>query len=274
MATNGFGTTTTANVCNLCARILPKPEKLTKDHVPIKSAHPFFRLYKQSLIRRFGDTVDKKPRRIEQKGVIFETICANCNNDILGSKYDPAITQFMKDVECIANLKLITVSATVEVEVRPLPLAKALLGHLMAARGATSESNYDRIWRHTVLDPALPIPKNVHIYYWFYPYPDYINVFRDVAVRTELTDGTLAMRPCSLVSCFPIGFLVSDLASYEGLLELTGRRDLTIADQVTIPLRLTDDFGPFWPLQINGEIRFLSGQSGMGSVSAELKELI
>lgn len=253
-------------ICNVCN--LPKA-KLTRDHVPAKGAHPFFHLYQQPFTRLMTEQPALRGRQIKQNGVLFERACSDCNCGLIRHHYDPAFINFIEGADRVASSEMLIFFNTVELEVKPVAVVKGILGHLMSARDNVAESNLDKLWRATVLNPELPIPPEIHVYYWYYPYPNLMNVFRDLVVKIPGVHGRLTVPLCSFVSCFPIAFVVTDQPYFAGLLELTSRRQLTLNDTIRIPLRLDDDFGPYWPVKTDHGTFALYGASGSASVSAE-----
>ena len=79
--------------CNICGTYGP----LTLDHTPPKGAVTIRPVRLRSVV---GELADSKPElpasRVLQNGVRYRSLCANCNNSILGAKYDPSYIDFVK----------------------------------------------------------------------------------------------------------------------------------------------------------------------------------
>lgn len=73
--------------CNICG----KESHLTWDHVPPKSC------YNNGPIKYnpfFKGIPNEKYEGEFQSGIRFRSLCENCNNNLLGAKYDPELNKF------------------------------------------------------------------------------------------------------------------------------------------------------------------------------------
>src|SRR5690242_7223482 len=82
-------------VCVICGNIEP----FTEDHFPIKAVVPAEPIEIISLGEYLNSELASKakPRRGFQAPT-FPSICAYCNNELLGARYDPVLANFAKDV--------------------------------------------------------------------------------------------------------------------------------------------------------------------------------
>jgi len=114
---------------------------LTWDHVPPKSCL-------NDMPVRFNHFLDGVPRynqysKISQNGIRFRTICAHCNNELLGRIYDPALCDFTKNVVAYITETLNT-ARTVEDRLIAIPnryfdvqinkMVRSICGHILAAK--------------------------------------------------------------------------------------------------------------------------------------------
>jgi hypothetical protein len=134
----------------------------------------------------------------------------------------------------------------------------------VAAKAELDEVVFDRTVRDFIFGPELPVPQEMHIFYWIYPYPTQV-VLRDVAMPKRRGDFSAFMF-CHLLKYFPIAFLVTDADAYEGLPELTRHRDAASDDIVGIPVPLRNARDHLWPeAPAKGNVLF-GGQAMQSSV--------
>ncbi|PHV61913.1 hypothetical protein [Cyanobacterium aponinum] len=247
--------------CNICEQ---KHDKLSADHVPLKSCPPKKeRFISQLRYKLLGDSSFQL--RISQSGVKYETICNQCNNN-LGSKYDWALVDLSKKIESLTNSNII-LPDSFEIECYPNAIIRSVLGHLLAAKTITDKSIIDSLIRPCILDESIPIDKNIHVFYWIYPY-DKIIILRDVgmpSIRNKLTSEICIF---SIIKFFPIAFLVTyQLDKYENLQNLYQFNNLSIKDKANLQINLKNIKKATWPEECIGFENFLLiGQSFDDSV--------
>jgi len=253
------------NRCNLCF----EESKLTWDHVPPKGSITLQPVIQKTILEHFTEGQGKFIRpSLSQNGVKYKTICSRCNSDWLGSKYDPSLVSFSKDVGMFLKSNLVF-PKKVEIRAKPGAIMRALIGHLIAAKTEIDEVTVDKDLRIPFFDVNEMIPEKYHIFYWVYPY-HIITVIRDILMpvdRKNLSNTGVY----SLLKYFPLGFMLTDQPYYEGLQELTRFRDLSWDSEVDIPVYL-DNVKPYdWPNNVgNGNIVF-GGASFLSSVIARPK---
>ena len=147
--------------------------KLTKDHVPPKGCNNNGKIILKELFA--GENCQG---RNFQAGVHFNTICRNCNTELLGSKYDPELVKLSKEINNLAlavNRGAIILPSNVLVFLKPQKIARAIIGHFIAAHsckeardGIVSSPFMDAL-RHYFLNEDEFLPKDVDIYFWVYP---------------------------------------------------------------------------------------------------------
>ncbi len=219
--------------CNICGKF----GKLTRDHVPPKGSADLrdvnIQSYTDMILGAKSATVnpsdpnalvaDFSHRRVSQNGLKFRTICADCNNNLLGSRYDPEIIRVSEAVRTFvrpyADCGIIP-PETVRVSVRTHYLLRGIIGHLLAAiefpnrnkpYDTFGKSVYDSLRRY-VLDESLPLPSCVTVYYWTYPYKDQL-VIKSLCV-CEQRKGECVIG--DLLKFFPLAYFIA----FEGELKL------------------------------------------------------
>lgn len=150
--------------CNICGMDGP----LTEDHTPPKGCVKPTAMDLQHVTARLG--ADKAIKTKAHDGVKYRTLCARCNNALLGGRYDPVLIDFTRNVTDLLSSQLLLPGA-LAVPTKPALLMRAIWGHLAAVgvdryrKGPRTEE-----WRDFFLDDSLPVPAGVNFYYWIYPY--------------------------------------------------------------------------------------------------------
>ena len=205
----------------------------------------------------------QKPE-ISYDGLKFRTICADCNS-LIGSQYDPALNEFAITVGNFLKSSL-EFPEVLHVEIRPTAVARAVLGHLLAARLSEIDTFYDSDIRSLIFDPEIPLPDSLSVFYWVHPYAQQI-VLRDALMPKKRGDFSDFQR-IGILKYFPLGFLVTNISEYEGLNALTQWRNEPASTVVKVPIRLKHIRDAFWPeAPTPGNFLFF-GQEGLESIRA------
>ena len=115
------------STCNICGNL----STLTWDHVPPKNSFNCFPIkYNPLLIVQAKDEIVKEAT--SQNGVKFRTICSQCNNELLGKEYDPAMKQYSEFLRKYL-IEEIDVPEELTVKIKINRLCRAICGHLIAA---------------------------------------------------------------------------------------------------------------------------------------------
>jgi hypothetical protein len=162
-----------ARQCRLCL----KSRKLTGDHIPPRGCLEF----EQLEVRRMDNILRKgwvdAESYVAHKGISFKTLCEDCN-EMLGTMFDPALIEFSGSVRLYGKSKL-RPPWPIIIDARPMAIARSVLGHLLAAKEVPDESLMDEKVRNFVVDPSAPLPSDLNIFYWFYPFAMQV-VWRDI----------------------------------------------------------------------------------------------
>jgi hypothetical protein len=226
--------------CNICGVEGP----LTWDHVPPKGGIELEPVEISRVCAEFVSSLSIEKPEFSHDGLKFRTLCARCNNKRLGTKFDPALNEFALAVGRILRTNL-TLPPLLHVDAHPNAVARAVLGHLVAARLSLNPGLFDPIVRDLILDEARPIPISINVFYWIYPYAQQI-VLRDAlmpTVRGQYSD----LQRFGVLKYFPIAFLVTSANAYEGLASLTLWRNEPVGFQTQLEIDIRGARDPYWP---------------------------
>ena len=133
------------------------------------------------VLRTFPDRYTNNaagPKTFYQGGTHFRTLCEKCNSGHLGTEYDPELVKLCNQIRILAEAvrrKEIALPSDVLVFVKPQRIARAIVGHILAANaveeakdGLVSAPLPDALRRY-FLDDASVLPREVDMYFWVYP---------------------------------------------------------------------------------------------------------
>ena len=143
-------------------------------------------------VRRVADAldrdVDKQPPRAGHTAVTFPTLCAQCNNDELGAIHDPALARFANAFSTWIRGALdlyLTLPHVATVEYQPALVARAVIGHLLAAepdrelRREPLNDAFTVAMRRYFLSDAIALPAQFRLYVWSHPFSETV-IARDI----------------------------------------------------------------------------------------------
>jgi len=207
-----------------------------------------------------------RPRQ-DQNGVIYETICNPCNNH-LGDKYDHALIDFSHSIETFVKSKLY-LPDSFEVECQPNALMRSILGHILAAKTFTDRlSKIDSLIRPCVLDPSIPIPNDIHIFYWLHPYEQSV-ILRDVGMPDVRDNpwGHEKFTIFNIIKFYPLAFLIShQLPSYDNLPSLHLFNPISFTDRTSVKINLLATRESSFPESLSDGNFLMLGRSEKDSV--------
>jgi len=247
--------------CNICDTHGP----LTVDHVPPKGTLgipqvDLFHITDMLSVER----ADKVKRRHMQSGVNFRSLCARCNNGLLGARYDPALISFTNAVHTYLKSSL-SLPEVVSVSVTPGLVARAVLGHLFAIglerRGKTPL--LDAAVRF-FLDEAEAMPDGLDIYYWVHPHKHQVQI-RDAGLVTFKSKPIVFW----CLKYFPLGFMVTWGVDDRRRLKLPNLRDFMLNagnHPADVPLPLRSLPNAHWPEAPADDGAVLYGNDAVGAV--------
>lgn len=247
--------------CNLCGKL----RKLSWDHIPPQGGIQLQPVEIDRVVAAFSSGLQSPKPEISADGLKFRTICSPCNA-LLGTRYDPVLNDFAKTLGRFLSTEL-TLPRIVHVPTRPTALARAVLAHLLAARLSETEAFFDPLIRPLVTDEESAIPSEISVLYWVHPYAQQI-VMRDCLMPLRRGTANAGFQRFGLLKYFPVAFMVTDAASYEGLDALTLWRNEPSSSELSIPVDLTTRRDPYWPEAPTPGNFLFGGEEMMQSVRA------
>lgn len=211
--------------CNICG----EHAQLTDDHVPPQAATAQQKRSVRILTLPEHLDIERDTRvfsRRSQNGLKFRTLCRTCNGDLLGAKYDPELAAFSRDVGKIVSAEHLHLPPRIAVEVHLGRLARAVVGHLLAAEVREDMSNEPRggpfvsAMRDYFLDEDAPWPKSMHLFFWPTPI-SWQAVFRGVGI-TRLFREPGCFTIGDFLKYWPVGFWLT--CDADPAMALRGRR--------------------------------------------------
>ncbi len=225
--------------CNICGSF----RKLTWDHVPPKST-----LLEPDTISNTifgGMPTESKHLKHYQSGIKYRTVCAECNNVVLGQNdnaYKEFILEVRKRLKDYSRLYLDTGKGqnTIIVKTKINRVLRSICGHFLSMKEFYDCENVtDNQLRKYVLDTGSKLTsfEAINLFCWFYPYPTVSN-FRDILV----TGGQAFSHPkgfISGISSYPLGYLLSSIDESECCVDNLGAYSTpNIDEEVQICLHL------------------------------------
>lgn len=201
--------------CNICC----SQGQLTRDHVPPKGMLTLSDLEVRSLIDSIGGRRDPNEKpihpRIIQGGIKFRSLCAGCNSELLGKEYDPSLIEAAQALAAVVRPCVQTslvLPQSFELEVKPQRIARAVMGHLLAAEPRENmaeppvDAPFQAAMREYVLDSSLPLPNSLDILVWLYPSRRQVIIIGSAfAIYHNMKSAVVG----SFIKFFPFGFWVT-----------------------------------------------------------------
>lgn len=190
--------------CNLCG----ETADLTWDHVPPQACGN--RSPTQHLgLTQFLSGQELAQGQISQNGNKYRTLCGHCNST-MGRLYDNQLAEFVLRVrDSIERPPL--VGREIAIECQPGAIARAVVGHLVAAQMPGPGSAFDGLAKQFLLDPTKALPSNLYFHTWIHVF-DTTTVIRDSAILSN--DDAVV---CQVLSFYPLGFIVTQDSPLESV---------------------------------------------------------
>ncbi len=244
-------------VCAICQR----RGRLTVDHVPPKGATRISAVAMTDVIGRISAAPKMKRPDFSQNGVKFRSLCATCNNVLLGAGYDKDLIAFTTQVDRVLKTPLV-LPATTQIRGRPQAILRSVIGHLLGAglNLPPLVAPFSKAMAAYFLDPSSPIPKDLDCYYWPYTYNDQV-IIQNAAMTEVLGSGQPSIV-FKLIKFYPLAFLLTwanSSPSRWGLENLCHHRRLGLHDEADIPLRIRPLPHQLWPEAPQGGTAILYG---------------
>ena len=220
---------------------------MTEDHIPPKGVPLVGQAYLERLTDTLGAERSAKSPRLFQRGVKYRTICAECNNELLGGDYDPVLVKFCKELHSALGQQIYRpVSITVKIN----RLIRAFIGHLIAHRiGNYRTGNFYSDITDYFLNNSGQFPNSLRAYCWVYPYKSQVVAHGLGSIFDYRNSGSSVIF--SLMKFYPIGFLCSieDLPEIEAsqLTRIDHLTTIAIDDAVDVNLNISYIPHGRWP---------------------------
>lgn len=223
--------------CAICKKF----GKLSKDHVPPKGCDNIRDKQLKTILAHLSPA-QKTPVAHSQNGSHFRTICEECNNTLLGTKYDPEVIKWRNEV--IQHTSTESYKFFSEHVIKPQKIARCVIGHLLAANAVPQIQDPNNnapaysSMRNYFLNENEPLPENLKIYYWIYPY-------RPIVVVRALSKcvlGSGKQIAGDLLKFPPFGFFVewhnSNNAAFNLPTLISNRKgDIDSTEKITLDYR-------------------------------------
>jgi hypothetical protein len=222
-------------ICNICG----KRRKMSRDHVPLKALGNSGVVVIKSHHKRFNIKEVKA-----QNGIAFKTICSQCNS-LLGTLYDKPLNDFLRDIkkyaDCVFKTILKLPRYAAEFETVPSHLARSVIGHMLASK-IHHKGPYLKELRAFILEPLYTLPKDLHLYVWFYC--DYkTKVLPEYVIPILAKDVELLIF--YIIKSYPCAFvLTNSQMTGTGIVDLLA---ITNDTRASITIDLLNHPHPNWP---------------------------
>lgn len=222
--------------CSICG----KTKELTWDHVPPKAVLVKPNTYASTLFWDEGMPSAKRHMRHYQSGIKYRTVCAGCNNVLIGKndeaykKFHSALVERLEIASLSAEQSLVT-PPSITVPSRINRVLRAICGHFLAMKQGYDDAAFvDRRMRSRLQDETLRM-EGIYMFCWFYPYPTVVNA-RDFCVR----GGSAHTHPkgfVSMMASYPLAFMISTEDETDCRVDGLARYTTTAIDDV-VPITL------------------------------------
>jgi hypothetical protein len=254
--------------CNICGI----QGLLTEDHTPPKGYAPSVPVQMTHIADRLRSEPQRKFRKAPD-GVKYRTLCASCNNGLLGSEYDGALIRMARQATSVITSEML-LPPTVALRVMPQRVVRSVLGHI-AAQGVDryEKGPITEPLRDYLLNSALPMLAGVRLCYWIYPHRPRV-LIRDAAIM-HLFEGA-EHSSCNhsviwLMKCFPLAFAVLWDGGFKFENGAPQPRDfdaytnMRIDDEVDLPIDLFGVPHELWPEAPTDGTALMLGQEAVSA---------
>lgn len=223
------------------------------------------------MVARLSEGRTETKGRFSQSGVKYRTVCGQCNNGLLGAKYDPALISFSNQLTTILKSTL-DLPSRLYVRAQPQAILRSLLGHISAQgvsrypKGPQTEPIRDYF-----CDQSKPFPIGLHAFYWAYPFRPTV-LMRDVAY-CDLTNHNSFML--WMMKFFPVALAVTwdEPKGFEFPVHSFEQwRGVSFSTVVDLPIDIRPLIPEHWPEAPTNNSLLLVGQEAIFSVPRQVVE--
>jgi hypothetical protein len=190
--------------CNICGQY----SQLTRDHIPPQGCVKPTNVELRTLTHYLSQP-SKKPVN-SQSGLNILSICGNCNNNLLGTEYDPVLIEVTKKVAGMLRVQQelgLSLPEKIDLSVKPQRLLRSVVGHILAGKSGQLpiSAPFPDALRNYFLDKSSTISDKFEVYYWVYPSNKQI-VINSLVVGSAMGEGFIS-GSC-LLKFFPLAFWI------------------------------------------------------------------
>ena len=193
--------------CNICGQY----SQLTRDHIPPQGCVKPTTVELRTLTQYLSRPSEKS--MTSQSGLNVLSICGNCNNNLLGTEYDPELIKVSKQVAGIVRVQRelgLSLPEKIDLSVKPQRLIRSVIGHILAGELPTTgtppiSAPFPDALRNYFLDQASSLLNKLEVYYWVYPSNQQI-VINLLAIGSAMGEGFIS-GSC-LLKFFPLAFWI------------------------------------------------------------------
>lgn len=226
---------------------------MTEDHLFPKSITiPGQKKITEVLKRLDPNKKHHSNTKIAQNGVKKRTLCSHCNNKILGTILDPALSDLCKEVSLqLRNARFLHFQ-TLHIENAQMnKVARAVAGHLLALDDAPQARHVlARKLRRFVLNETARFPDGYDFQMWLYPFKEQA-IYKDLYHRIFFgkDDSTLGI---SAFKTYPLAFafcnkIESNSFKQAGVIELADKLNGNIEQKYRISISTKNIVDQAWP---------------------------
>jgi hypothetical protein len=193
--------------CNICRQY----SQLTRDHIPPQGCIRPTLVELRTLVQYLSEP-NERPTS-SQSGLNILSICGNCNNNLLGTEYDPELIKVSKQVSGLMRVQQdlgLSLPGKIDLSVKPQRLIRSVVGHVLAGELPIPEvfpisAPFPDALRNYFLDQSSSLPEKIEVYYWVYPSNKQI-IVNSLAIGSTMGEGFIS-GSC-LLKFFPLAFWI------------------------------------------------------------------
>ncbi|MBA5604240.1 hypothetical protein H3H36_02545 [Duganella sp. FT3S] len=168
----GFSGKKGKGFCVICGQF----GELTRDHVPPQGCVQITSAVLSRLMMESQRKEQQHDTIYIQGGLKFQTLCATCNNELLGLRYDPELKHFVDQMRIgmQAVARNVVLPRIVRVEAALHLVARSVVGHILAAHSVADTQNWrqdigaSESLRQYFLHSDHSFPEDWRLYCWPY----------------------------------------------------------------------------------------------------------
>lgn len=191
--------------CNICGQY----SQLTRDHIPPQACVKPTSVELRTLTHYLSQPSEKPVN--SQSGLNILSVCGDCNNNLLGTEYDPVLIEMTKQVASRVRVQQglrLSLPEKIDLRVKPQRLLRSVVGHILAGKLPVPgkppiSAPFPDSLRNYFLDSSSNISDKIEVYCWIYPSNKQI-VINSLGIGSAMGEGFIS-GSC-LLKFFPLAF--------------------------------------------------------------------